>query len=371
MPEIRKILISWFKLESKVSSWICVMTILSVCVYPLVFIGQFDELPLYPPAGYKTYFMKINWYLYPVFFIILFPAIYYTWHKFLEAWQDSNGLTGIVKHLNGDLPDKSLGEKLILEMKSYRKIAIVLAIIASAIFCWEDTSNLRQSYFSADSYSKQIELEKHEPDFFDRWLYSISKPETDLRISPPVTQVAIASICYFLQFNLIALGFLILFQILLQIFFFGIFTSCFKTARMNNLTIYLDHKSNTKDFGLTSFNFALDRMYWTISIGLFIPVISKYSQVNEEHDSGQSMAILWLGVLIASPLLLTIFVRGKWLPACRKIAEEKKELEYFEKQHLWPFNKSRYEKMGMWLCFGIYALYSGKTIFKELLKLII
>ena len=125
--------------------------------------------------------------------------------------------------------------------------------------------------------------------------------------------------------------------------------------------IRLDYRDGTKEFGLSEWNEAIDSMYWGLALVLIIPLISAYNQPDKNLDIGQFMADILLTILVISPFLFSIYVRGLRVPTARLSAlEESKKtgndaaIDDFSKQTIWPLQRAR-NKYGMLLCGGMLA----------------
>ncbi len=226
-------------------------------------------------------------------------------------------------------------------------------MIASLVFNFIDTQNEFKQYTS-DSISVQVQIAHEDPDFFSKWVFDRpSQPGS--QPSPPASQIFIAVICYFQQFVLIGLGFLLLSQIVMQILFFWAFEHL-KSSREKKLQIQFDYWDPLGEFGLNEWNLAMDRMYWGLALGLFIPLISALNQPSMELDVGQVMADFLLTILIVSPFLFTIYVRGPRRTAAKLAAiEESRQagnedaIDSFKRQTVWPFQRIK-DKYGLMFC---------------------
>jgi hypothetical protein len=227
-----------------------VILLYSIGVYWFAWAWRFTERPQYAPANYSAYFDKWNWSLYPAFFVIVFLLVYYTWHPFLDAWQEVGGRHVVRKKSTGRLLSTSERGELIKYLRSKRITFVVLAFVSSLIYNVVDTTELRQAY-TADSLASARHVADAEPDFFVKWCYDT--PTDNAHNNVPVRQIVFTCLCYFQQFIIIALALLALWQILAQALLFGVFEKL-RVSQENDFTIALDYKDPAHEFGLHQWN---------------------------------------------------------------------------------------------------------------------
>jgi hypothetical protein len=362
-----------------------VMVILSIFQLIVIHFLGYGETPssISKEINFLNYFDKPNWYLYPIFFFVIYPLIYYTWVPFMDAWRlDSESEIPILRNKNGSIINEGNRDKLIVSLLRYRAMIIIIAFLSSIIFNWNDTRKTRDAYY-ADSYFDQIFNICDEPDFFVKWLYEYSIdnsiPAINIdcsqikeefgnthgflkkinAVNPPASQVYVTLTSYFQQVVLVFFAFTMFFQVLLQIIFFGFFNQ-FSVAKDNNITIWLNHRSEFYEFGLRRWNYALDTMYWAFTVGLIIPIISRLAQPTQALDTGQKSGSVLLVSLTVLPFLLTIFSRQRWVWDCEhriaKISDKIKksrELEMYRKQKLWPLDSKLFAKVAILLALSL------------------
>lgn len=96
------------------------------------------------PLDYRPYFKKLNWALYPLFFLIVGAVVRHTWKPFEEAWERAgNTPDSIIK----DSSDKAIGKKqteaLISRLNKHRNWCLGIGLIASGIMWFFDSAETR------------------------------------------------------------------------------------------------------------------------------------------------------------------------------------------------------------------------------------
>ena len=367
----------------------------------------------------------------PVIFLLVSSIIHFSWFWTLDLWKEEEVPNPLIRYRNGEVISNKTRDKLLSNIIYWRRWLFILAIIASGVFHVFDTADLWKEYTSK-SFEKQLENACVDRDFFSKWIfekyiaehgskdpchdeslgYTKSKVEslqisvkpidknrllitidsyekddsqntksnenkirgnkgkskTVAAVSAPWKQKVITLTCYFQQFMIITMGFLILFQICAQILFF-LLPPFLETAKDEQLVIWVHHESPGSDFGLHSWDHALDRIFWLIALGMVVPIISRISQPDlDKLDCGQLMAQWLLGLLVIGPLLLTLFVRQKWIHACRKraLVSGIGAIESFENQRVWPLTKKITDKLGILASFLMWGYLIGVDIIRVL-----
>ena len=363
-----------------------------ICAYWM----GFGEDPLYPPSEthlrligsdkvfiesdkvpeYRSYFDKMNWVLFPVFIIIVGGVVKFTWEPFQRAWQQSGSDPESVvrRSCDGRVIQPKDASKLTQKLERIRnRWLLVLAGGFALIFAILDYYETFTIYFGKVNYLTQMEFALIDPDFDVKWLFEQPvKSLQSARIPPPCKQIIFNWILELEEFLLIGLGFLVLFQILLQ-------TICFAALDQFPLngvrySIQLDPKRPANDFGLENWNKALDIASWAIAPGLCITIISMLSQPAGSKDIGQNMGIISLGLLFASLLLPTIAGRRRWVYECQsRLAGKdisKRTWERFHEQKPWPMNFRRMENIGLIVSIYLFTVYAGIEISTFLIRFI-
>ncbi len=313
---------------------------------------------------YRTYFMKPNWFLYPLFFLLIGIIIKFSWEPFQEAWRRSGSSpNSVVKSSDGTVIDKQRIENLIAKLEKLRSRSLVVGLALALIWATVDSSETRRIYFGVETYADQLQYALKDPDFTVKWLFEREPPKAESApaLAAPTEQIIFTLMLELEQFFLIGLGLLVLIQIVLQAILFV----ALDKFRLNGVTysIHLDPLRPSNDFGLGDWNKALDVMYWSIAPGLGIANISMLSQPSDIKDIGQLMGMWTLGLLLAAPFLITVLGRRGWVYECQRRLEEdgndKRVWERFHQQRLWPMEARRMEKVGILLCMILFLTYAG------------
>lgn len=240
------------------------------------------------------------------------------------------------------------------------------------VLCGSSIAPKPDIYCSAESYAEQLEYALKDSDFTVKWLFE-QKPEDNAPfLYAPPKQIVFTLMVELQQVFLIGLGFLVLFQIILQTLWFAALDLC----RLNGVTysIHLDPRNPSNDFGLGDWNRALDTTYWFIAPSLLMPIISMLSQPSDDRDIGQVMGIGLLGVLILIPPIITVLGRRRWLYECQrrleKAGHDERAWEQYHRQKLWPMGRQRMEQIGLILCLFLFMFYAGVEITRYAIRLV-
>jgi hypothetical protein len=322
----------------------------------------------------------------------------------MNAWKESSPQNPILRKIDGSMIALDVRNKILSEFGYYRKWLILFAIIAATILTYVDTEEERLMFFG-DNYAVQLEAACEDPDFLGKWLFLyevnlknrintcaelrpykvynkkiVQEKKLDIKkekiinkrrniptIKAPWHQIMITTVSYFFQFNIFALGFLALFQMIAQPVFFGIF-HILKIPKKYQLIIYLDHKSPFEDFGLGKWNQAVDRQFWSLFIALIPAFISMASQPLGQPDTGQVIGGALLIILVWAPAILCYASRIKWKDQSRdrvSIAGDETIIKY-NKQKVWPFENNMSTKAGFALSVLVLGLIVKSTILLKL-----
>ncbi len=278
---------------------------------------------------------KLNWSLYPLFFIICGLLIKTSWHLYIEAW---NSLPS-----NNVIYRKNVVERRLDVIKPTVKLinkARVPLIFASVLFgfllsaidawcLWFEYGILRgDHYCSENDFSIAFKLES----------YVVSK------FSNGIFVVAV----YTLQSCLISMGLIALFQIILHGYFF-LFFEKIESNKKSNIEIKLNINDRLGEFGLTEVNRALNTNYIFIAVAMTIPVLSAFSQPEGVIDHGQWLLRLLLPLLLLAPLAIPYydrFFRVKEASDRAKASASENDAEDFKKQSLFPFEGTQLGYLG-------------------------
>ncbi len=321
----------------------------------------YHQTPDAAPENYKAYFDKPNWFLYPVFYLIVGLIVRATWEPFQRSWVRAGELRpAVIASRDGTPIDSGQAAEIVGAFDAMRSRAIPIAIVLGVLWGAVDGGETRAVYLLEDVQS-QLVLAREAPDFTVKWVFVEHDVEHAKSIAAPWHQVAIYFMLEVEQAFLIGLGFLVLMQVLLQVSVFTflehprIFAGRFR--------VVLLHKAPSKDFGLGDWNRALDVFYWLMSLGLMIAVISKFSQPVGNPDVGQIMGQWLLGFMLAAPFLITVAGRvnkvrilDQWLDEHGSEADWQARHD----QNGWPMDPKRMQKVGFAICMVLYAVYAGK-----------
>ncbi|NLS12151.1 hypothetical protein HGP28_04485 [Vibrio sp. SM6] len=356
----------WLPENKILKCMILSLTLYSIIVLIFAWSYGFFYLPDNPPSEkpfYKAYFDKPNWYLYPIFYLIIGFVVKSTWARFQNAWRQGaeNGKT-IIINSQGEKADKDAIRSITDKLNELRQLLIPIALIFSLIWSYFDGYETRQIYFEHD-FPAQLASAEKDPDFTVKWIFSHSDKDRAEHLPAPTSQLIFYIMLEVEQFFLIGLGFLVLFQVLLQIFVFS-FLDKLKIFS-DTFSIELRYNSGARDFGLGEWNRAIDLFYWIISLGLIITLFVKYSQPPEAADVGIEMGKWALAALILLPFLATIAGRSRFVHQLDKMLEVKDCHEAWELRHNqspWPLEPQRMQKVGFLLALALYSLFAGQDI---------
>ena len=349
----------------------------------------FGESPLYPPSNehrefvesgkipeYRSYFDKMNWVLYPVFIIIVGGVVKFTWEPFQQAWQKSGSdrASVVKKYLDGSVINHVDVCELTAKLEKIRNSwLLVFAGLCALIFASVDYRESYQIYFGELNYSGQMQFALEDPDFDVKWLFEKPVQSSDsASIPPPWKQTIFHAMLEVEEFLLLGLGFLVLFQILLQTIYFAALDQF--PLNGTRYSIQLDPEHPANDFGLKNWNKALEIASWAIAPGLCIAIVSMLSQPAGSNDMGQRAGVWALGLLFLSLLLPTIAGRRRWVYQCQcRLAGKgisKETWKQFHEQKPWPMNMRRMENIGLIVSIYLFTIYAGIEITTFLIRFI-
>ena len=347
-----------------------------LCFFCAVFM-EFTAKPYYPPSEahlefvfpnqiprYRSYFEKWNWLLFPFFFLIIGVIAKFTWDPFQEAWRRAaNNAKSIVKNSEGNVITQENAGKLTSKLEKIRNVwLLAIAGLCALLFFYFDSAETREIYFTARNYGRQMEIALKDPDFTVKWLFEEAPRSANAdSIAPPLKQIIFTFMLELEQMFLIGLGFLVLFQMLLQTFCFA----ALEQFSVNGVaySVHLDPERPSNDFGLGDWNKALDIASWALAPGLCITVVSMLSQPGGSKDIGQRMGVWALGLLFAALLLPTIGGRRRWMNECQRRLEEEDNNEQawkrFHQQNPWPMDPRRMQNLGFTVSISLFAIFAG------------
>jgi len=396
-------------LKFSAETWLCLgLCVYSLLCYLIVCCGGYGDAISADITGvaYKTYWNKPNWYFFPFFFLIMILLLRLAGSRFLNAWR---GLaeTGVLKQA-GRTPDAQALDNLIARIQRIRWVyclSISMLIAGGLSYC-VDMKEIRGVYYHTSTFQQQMNYACKEPDFFSKWLFDEWKSlESNKRgktacekedvaggkakdgdkkekwmadnklsslkknISPPGDQQFILWALYFEQFAIASLALWVFSQLIMYAVLFGRFNS-WRYAKDNGFLIELNFQSPMNEFGLEHWNQALNNMYWALSIGLIIPILSRHSQPDPNSpDDGQWILRVGICALLLLPMIANILSRQAHIP---KVWSELKkgnsdDAELFHQQKLWPLDRNWASKLGIIVAFTLASLFLGIEL-KSIMK---
>jgi len=361
------------------------MSAFSIGVYILVYFAKFHEgLPIH---DFEPYFSRPNWYLYPLFFLIIAFPVHFSWYSFCQAWQHHCSKKGVITNSSPKLAEECLND-----FRLYRRWILGLAVFFSLFlniledrdlfklyyptknityvdqlkYACDDPAFLERPFLKYESqrsnpinrcfdvrperqYTKR-EYEKLERDKYEYYkkllrtasdIFDSKKTESPFSEANAFEQIAMWS-CVLQQFIMWCLGFVVLFQILVQGIVFWFFDKT-QAAKRHNATIKFK-LAPARDFGLYEWNVALSNLFWAMSPALFFAAVSKWKQPPGDLDAGWAIAYILLIIVAIAPWLLPFVTRTRWKRECRKRVYEEpinsENLRLFHEQKLWPMDET-------------------------------
>jgi|ERR1700730_7771676 len=304
-------------------------------------------------AGARGFFQKPNWFLYPVFLPLMLWLVYITWFEYVEGWKAIRE-EGVLRTSEYHRVSRKQFVILLQFMRRFRPILFVAACAVGVILTTIDSN----SAFSLLSKSSAELADKClDRDFF----IAVVLPNYFPRASW-IGTIWFATWCYLMQGALIALGFMCLFQIL----FHGILFTFFETtsfARKNGISITLRADDPAKEYGLGQWNYAINRGYIFVAVGMAIPLVSHWSQIGGPcpKSTGQRLFASFLWAILGAPTLLPLlarFSRKREVTGMVIKADDKDFSKDVEEQRLWPFDKDNIGKISLAISFVEYLLIS-------------
>jgi hypothetical protein len=289
--------------------------------------------------GSGGYMRKLNWSLYPIFFIIVGLLVHASWSLYLQAWR-SLPANGVLYRNGNKETDESALDRFLDHIRG-KRFPLVIASVAFGLILtaldagclWMEYGVLSKSAACAESdFSVAFRL----PDVF-----------------PPVGKTAdglFNLFVYFLQGMLIAYALLALMQVYLHGFYFWRFEHA-QLASEEGLSLRLNSDDPLREFGLTEVNRALNTLFITMALGMAIPVLSAAFQQSDIPDLGQWMLRIILPIALIAPLIIPMtdrYIRQKEEKLRVLASRDDTTVEKFINQKLWPFE-------------GTHVGYVGKT----------
>lgn len=345
---------------------------------------------------FDGYLGKINWSMSPVWWLFLALLVYLCWSPFVTSWRDLHD-KGMLLASDGEPASKQQVDAFCARMNRYRAGLVPVAFVLSCGITFFDTELLRNIYDTcnngdinfeelfAEPASEPVSTEARggeagdqlcpasemalkgelEIDFSIAYLVKnqISEQSTIIRIEKEendwfnraayLQQIAIGAFAAvaFLQLALLC----------------NLFWRLESAAWLNpdGLKLVLDPFSNLYEYGLESWNHALNNVYWVFSLVLLVPLASRHSQSGEALDFGQMVLQLAVPGMIAMPMLATIIARQQrqrdlWP---RILAEEDSDrVALYHRQLLWPLDRNWASKLGIVISFVLLSYLLGRNL---------
>lgn len=337
---------------------------------------------------FDGYLGKYNWSLFFLWWLFLAGLVHLTWDPFLAAWHDVQQNEMLLDR-DGKPASAEQASRLCQQMGRYRMILLGVAIVVSIAMNYVDTQYLRDIYGSCNSSKSEIvdsfaadekvvlfknmcgdledgKIKSLEVDFNIGYLVhdrEIKKPGVIAEISKGTNNLFNYAI-YLQQFVAVVMAILAIFQLALVC---NLFWRLERAAWLNKdgLQLSLDPFSKLHEFGLESWNYAWNNVYWVFSLVLLVPIASKQAQTAGTTDLGQLVLQYGVPILIAAPMVATIIARQQRLPNLwpRIRAEKDPDLvARYHKQLLWPFDRNWASKLGIVVSFVLLTYLLGKNL---------
>lgn len=329
--------------------------------------------------GWKGFFQKMNWFLFPLFFLLLGLTTIWVMSRFRYAWKslaknmaifETRGLQSYSINI------QKLDEIIKLKyLKCSRNICLISILIGLLLSFAEAFSTF--SYHFPDLCRVQTDIlgDCKDPKPTCSWIpfecgvfegirgearvcwvekdFSVygafidaDKVESNKHIPWISWPVYLMIITQIMQGLLIAIAFILLLQIAVNIGIFGI-VSIFPFRNSVGIGIKLNSKDDMGEFGLSAWNSALNVAFFVIAISMIIPVLSaKFQRSGNDYDSGQIIMMVLVPLIWVVPISLSFVIRTILHARLKRQFYEldQEEKEGFSRQDIWPFNKNMMSK---------------------------
>lgn len=155
-------------------------------------------------------------------------------------------------------------------------------------------------------------------------------------------------VAYLMQGVLISMGFMLLFQIFVHLYWFS-FLALFPFRHADARGIQLNFRDEMGEFGLADWNNAMNYTNVIIAIGMLIPFISAMSQPETRDDTGQILFIWLLPLLLIVPILWSFITRVvlqlRFKRNFQRLSANEKDS--YKAQVLWPFDRDMISKVAI------------------------
>jgi hypothetical protein len=287
--------------------------------------------------GKDGFIQKLNWSLYPFFFLMLAIIVHSIWSLYLSAWR-SLPKNHVIYQKEERVTDDGFLDNFLSHIQNKRKYLVFLSIFLGLLLTAIDAGPL---WFEYDIFSGNIK--EVDEDF--TIAYRLQSH------FPPVTKYSnglFNMFVYSLQGFLIAYGWLVLFQITLHGYLFWRFENS-KYAKEKGIAIRLNYQDPIREFGLSEVNRAINSVYITIVIGMMIPIISATYQNTPAPDLGQILLQWLLPLVLLVPLLIPLADRYSRLKEVTDRVLKSSDTtasSHLKEQILWPFERTQIGYIG-------------------------
>lgn len=287
---------------------------------------------------------KLNWLLYPLFFLLVSWLVGVTWNSFITAWKGLER-NRVIRYVSSDSGDFIIFDRL----SQWRRYCILVALVIGVSISFVDAGCLAREYASESVIGIWPVFSTTEcppeTDFFTA--YQRPGDYGGLPADFMTTNMLYAIAWYVLQALLVSGGFLALFQICFHQVVFMLLRGR-RSWRTWGLArpARMDPFDRLREFGLHSWNHVMNYSYFAIAMCMIIPIISHWYQPDEAPDIGQVMLQIFLPLIFLVPIVLGVVARQLYLDDVkRRIANVAKRLSsdqiaLFHDQALWPFDRS-------------------------------
>ena len=387
------------------------------------FAGVYFDADLADAPVFAGYLGKINWSLAPLWWLLLAVAIYLCWDPFMAAWRDVHA-KGMLLDRDGEAAAEQQVTAFYRRLGRYRAGLVIPAVAISCVITFFDTADLRTIYRGCTDQGADFKILLSRAgsgnvttpcsELADNALRDLPQACTAVKFrivpdSPVPSGVEVDesqcgdaaarlggslevdfSIAYLLhepssgrvgpielehnrwlnwaiylqQIALGAMAIFGLFQLVLQC---NLFWRLESAAWLNRegLRLVMDPYSKLHEFGLESWNHALNNLYWVFAAVLLLPLASRHSQSGEGLDFGQILLQIGVPAIIALPMLATIIARQqrqRELWPRIQAEEDPARVELYHRQLLWPLDRNWASKLGIVLSFVMLSYLLGKNL---------
>jgi hypothetical protein len=287
--------------------------------------------------GKGGYLNKLNWALFPAFYVVLGVFVHASWALHMRAWR-SLATSGVLYRRDAEEVNECALDTFLDSLRARRFWLVLASVILGLTLTGIDAGCLWMEYGVLGGNSGCKETDFSVAFRLGNAFSAVGK----------TTNGFFNLFVYLLQGGLIAYAWLVLMQISLHGFYFWRFEHN-KIASENGLTLRLNIEDPLREFGLAEVNRAINTVYITIALGMMIPVLSAFFQQPGTADRGQLMLRFLLPLVLLSPLVVPLvdrYLRVKDASARVLEARDETKAEKFRAQKLWPFEGTQIGYLG-------------------------